>query len=249
MAVFGEDALNALNAESAGGNNNNNFTKFNVGTKLYVKVLGTSDLMMYDNYGIFGKVNSFVAKSPSKKTPKGFPVENLTPWDKAFKYHNDLSEKWQDEHSNEANKYKPERRFVLGFYDLTEGDYIVVDLSRNQAKTILNTVHKFEKRLDKMAFELTKEKTGAENTSVVVSLTPVMFPEEDLTDEQRKNFEEAPEEFDKSRFEGILYEMDEDEMIEKLVDVGFDVTKIGFDKPKKDDKEDDKEEGEPEFDF
>ena len=245
MAVFGEDALNALNTESGGGNNNE-FASFKSGTKYFVKVLGTADIMSFHSYGIFKQVNSFVAKNPSKKTPTGYPVENLTPWDKAWKYHKDKSKEWTDEHGIEANKYRPKQRFAMGFYDLTSGDYIVIDLSKNQAQTINSTINKFAKRLDKMAFELTKEGQG---TSTTVSLTPVMFPEEDLTDEQRKNFEEAPEEFDKSRFEGILYEMDDDEMIEKLVDVGFDVTKIGLDKPKKDDKEDDKEEGEPEFDF
>src|SRR5699024_11857864 len=55
------------------------------------------------------------------------------------------------------------------------------------------------------------------------------------------------EEFDKSRFEGILYEMDDDEMIEKLVEVGFDVTNIGLEEPKKDEKGDAEEEGEPDF--
>src|SRR5699024_8547220 len=133
----------------------------------------------------------------------------------------------------------------MGFYDLTSGDYIVIDLSKNQAQTINSTINKFAKRLDKMAFELSKEGQG---TNTTVSLTPVMFPEEALTDEQRKNFDEAREEFDRSRFEGILYEMDDDEMIEKLVEDGFDVTKNGLEEPKKgekDEKEYTEEEGEP----
>ena len=81
-----------------------------------------------------------------------------------------------------------------------------------------------------MAFELTKEGQG---TSTTVSLTPVMFPDEDLDDNQRANLEKAPKEFDKTRFDGILYEMDDEEMIEKLVEVGFDVSKIGLEAPNK----------------
>src|SRR5699024_11899034 len=85
MAVIGEDALNALNTESGGGNNNE-FASFKSGTKYFVKVLGTADIMSFHSYGIFKQVNSFVANNPSKKTPTGYPVENLTPWDKAWKY-------------------------------------------------------------------------------------------------------------------------------------------------------------------
>src|SRR5690625_4264738 len=199
----GADALDVLNQTDEGGGNTQEFAGFKSGTKYIVKVLGTSDLITFYSYGIFKQVNSFVAKNPSKKSRNGFPVENLTPWDKAWKYHADLSEEFGDKHSQESYKYRPKQRFALGFIDLDTGDPIIIDLSKNQAQAVHGVIKRSEKRLDRMAFEL--EKSG-QSTSTVVSLTP-MF-EEDLTEKQAKNFEGAPKEFDMTLFDGLLYEMD-----------------------------------------
>lgn len=224
--VTGMDAINALNAGE--DSNNTEFTSFKSGSKFIVKVLGTADLMEFYNYSIFKQVNSFVAEKPSTKTAKGFPIDNYTPWDLAFLYHRNKSEEWTDEHAQEASKYRPKQRFAMGFFDLDSGEQFVVDVSKKQAQAIHGAIMKNEKRLDTFAFELAKEGSGTETT---VSLMPML---DDLTDKQQENFDNAPEEFDESNFEGILYEMDEEEQLEKMTEVGFDVTKIGYDKPSKD---------------
>lgn len=232
----GLDALSALNDEGSVGENSLEFSKFSSGTTYLVKVIGrefevggktvvAGDFATYYNYGIYKKVNSFTAKNPSKKSAKGYPVENLTPWDKAWKYHADQSEEFNDHHSKEANKYRAKQKFMFGFIDLDTGKPIVVDLTKNQAKAIDNAIKKFAKRRDKMAFELSKE---GESTSTTVSLSPYL---DDLTDKQQKHFDEAPEEFDVKLFEGILYEADEAEQIELLTQAGFDVSLIGLEKP------------------
>lgn len=228
----GLDALSVLNQDDGGGSSVE-FSPFKSGTTYVVKVLGTADLISFYSYGIYKLVNSFVAKNPSKKSANGFPIENLTPWDKAWKYHKDLSKDWTDYHGQEAAKYRPKQRFAMGFYDLTTGEPIIIDVSKKQAQAIHATIKKYEKRLDKMAFELSKQGSG---TNTTVSLTPVMFPDEDLTDEQRKNFENAPEEFDMSLFDGLLYEVDEEGQIELLVQAGFDVTLIGLEPPAKEEE-------------
>jgi len=229
----GADALTALNQTDEGGGNSAEFAPFKSGTTYTVKVLGTSDLITFYSYGIFKQVNSFVAKNPSKKSAKGFPVENLTPWDKAWKYHADKSEEFGDKDSQEAYKYRPRQRFALGFIDLDTGEPIIVDLSKNQAQAVHGNITKYAERLDQFAFELTKQGQGT-STTVSLSLIPIL---DDLTDVQRKNFDEAPKEFDMSLFEGLLYEMDDDEQTEKLIEVGFDVRLIGLEAPKKDDKQ------------
>src|SRR5699024_3783144 len=89
-------------------------------------------------------------------------------------------------------------------------------------------IKRSEKRLDRMAFELRKDGQG---TSTTVSLTPLF--EEDLDDKQAKNFENAPDKFDMDLFDGILYEMEEEEQIVKLIEVGFDVSVIGLEAPEK----------------
>lgn len=238
---FGEEAGNFRDEESSASNNN--FTSLSSGTTLYVKVIDKNAKMSYYGYGMYKpQVYTFAAKNPSKKSAKGYPVENLTPWDKAWKYHADQSEKFQDFHSIEAYKYSPKLRGSYGFYDLTSGEQIVVDFTKKQAEVIQNAIDKNEKRLDRMAFELSKE---GSSTNTVVSMMPVTFPEEDLTEEQQKNFENAPEEFDFSLFEGVVYEMDDEEQIKKLHEVGFDVTKIGYEVPKAEGNEDGSGEAKP----
>ena len=223
----GAEALSALNQSNDSGSSME-FTPFKSGTTYIVKVLGTTDLISFYSYGIFKKVNSFVAKNPSVKSAKGYPVENLTPFDKAWKYHADKSEKFNDAHSQEAQKYRAKQRFAMGYFDLDKGEPIIVDLSKKQAKAVHDTIMKYKERLDQFAFELSKTGSGT-STAVSLSLIPLL---DDLTDEQRKNFENAPKEFDMSLFDGILYEMDDEEQIEKLHEVGFDVTLIGFEPPK-----------------
>src|SRR5690625_2988485 len=246
--VTGLEALNALNDDDS-GSNNTEFTSFKTGSEFLVKVIGkevdlggekkhVGDFAMFYNYGIFGQINSFVAENPSKKSAKGFPVEDLTPWDKAWKYHKDLSEKFDDEHGKEAAKYKCRQRYAFGFIDLETGEPIVIDLSRNQAQVINGAITRFGKNLDKRAFTLAKEGSG-KNT--VVSLTPVLDMGDELTDKQRDNFDKAPKEFDMSLFEGLNYEADEKEQLQLLTKAGFDITKIGY--STEDAKEEDEEEG------
>lgn len=238
----GADALNALNDTNDGSGGGMEFAPFKSGTTYIVKVLGTADLISFYSYGIYKRVNSFVAKNPSKKSKKGYPVENLTPWDKAWKYHADKSKEWGDKHSQEAQKYRARQRFAMGFFDLDAGEPIIVDLSKNQAQAVHSVIQKYKDRLDQFAFELSKTGSGT-NTSVSLTLIPLL---DDLTEQQRKNFENAPAEFDMKLFDGILYEMDEDEQIEKLHEAGFDVTLIGYNTPSpKQDEQSDEEN----FDF
>jgi hypothetical protein len=220
----GVDAISALN-DAGGDEKKTEFTSFKSGSSFMVKVLGTADLITFYSYGIFKQVNSFVAANPSKKSAKGFPVENLTPWDKAWKYHKDLSEDFSDHHGQEAAKYKAKQRFAMGFFDLSSGQPIIVDVTKNQAQAIHAVIQKFEKKLGKVAFELSKQGSG---TTTSVSLTPIIDMDEDLTPEQRANFDKAPAEFDMSLFDGLLYEADEKEQTESLVAAGFDISLIGL---------------------
>jgi hypothetical protein len=230
----GADALNALNATNEGGGSKAEFASFKSGTSYKVRVLGTADLIRFYSYGIFKKVNSFVAKNPSVKNAKGFPVENLTPWDLAWKYYQDLAFKARDngdtkaeeEHRNNAYQFKAKERYALGFIDLATGEPIIVDLSKKQAQTVHAVIKKNEKKLGKVAFELSKSGSG-QQTTVMLSL--LFDLDEDLDDKERKNFEAYEgREFDMSLFDGLLYEADDKEMTESLVAAGFDISLIGL---------------------
>src|SRR5699024_10150301 len=192
------------------------FTRLKSGGKFTVKVPGINVISAFV-YGNFEnpKIYSFVAENESERTAKGFPVENLTPFDKAFRYYKDQSEDWQDEMSAKANVYKADQKFTFGFYDLDGED------------------EKGNPKVTPIAFEVSKTGTGR-NTMVNLSLIPML---DELTDKQRENFENAPSDFDAKNFEGLYYVMDDDEQIEKLIEVGFDVSLIGLESPKKDDEQ------------
>jgi len=220
----GMDALDALNASTDGGSGAE-FTSLKSGSSYYVKVLGTTNLISFFSYGLFKVINSFVAAKPSQKSKAGYPVADYTPWDLAWKFHKDLSEDFNDHHGQEAGKYRAKQRFAMGFFDLTSGMPIIVDVSKNQAQAIHAIITKNEKRLGKFAFELSKNGSG---TSTTVSLSPVMDFDDDLTPEQQANFAKAPEEFDMTLFDGLLFEVDEAEQIKLLTQAGFDVKLIGL---------------------
>jgi hypothetical protein len=89
-----------------------------------------------------------------------------------------------------------------------------------------SVIKKNEKKLGKVAFELSKTGSG-QSTTVMLSL--LFDLDEDLNDKERANFEKYEgKEFDMALFDGLLYEADEKEMVENLVAAGFDITLIGL---------------------
>lgn len=218
----GLDALNALNASNDGGGSGSEFTQLKAGMSFNVKVVDPKAVQMAYGYGIYKKINSFVAKNPSIKSKNGYPVENLTPWDKAWKYHKDKSEVYTDAHGVEAGKYRAKQRFAMAFFGLAEGAPIIVDLSKNQAQGVAAAITKYASKLGKLAFELSKDADGK------VTFSPILDMDEDLTDKERENFAKAPTEFPADLFDGIWYEQDEAQMVDLLKQAGFDVTLIGY---------------------
>jgi hypothetical protein len=242
----GAEALGALNATNEGGAGGEGvkFTSFKSGTSIKVAVPSADALIRFYSYGAYksvingAKVHTFVAKNPSVKNPKGFPVENLTAWDQAFKYYQDLkfaardngNAEEEEKLGNLAYQFKPKERYAFAFYDLSEkGKPMFIDISKNQAQVIHGVIKKFEKKLGKVAFELSKQGSGKNTT---VSLTPFIDMDEDLNDKEREAFAKViGEEFDMTLFDGLLYEADEKEQLNNLAVAGFDLALIGADKP------------------
>jgi hypothetical protein len=226
----GIEALGALTTVNDGGQNAE-ITSFKSGTSLKVRIKGTDNIANYFNYGIFRVVNSFIPQEPAERNEKGFVVSNPSPWDKAAQYYQDLANKTADKDEQEklkaeARLYRGKEKYLMGFYELSEGKDIVVDLTKAQALGVYQTIKKYEKKLDKFAFELSK--TG-QSTSTTVSLSLLVDMDEDLDDKERANFEKSSgEPFNSDLFDGVLYEMNEAEQIENLVKAGFDVNLIGL---------------------
>jgi len=234
----GADALLGLEVSNEGGGNLNkrSFSKFGIGTSYKVRVMGPIDLMSYYGYNVYGKVSTFGAKTPSTLNKKGFVESNLTSWDKAAEYHAKLAqiakesgnEKEEKAQKDLASKYRGSLRFILGFIDLATGKELLIDLSKPQAQTVRAQILKYEKKLGKLAFELTKTNATGNARDTVVSLNPLIDFEEDLTPEEQANFKaQDGKEFDAELFDGLVYEADEKEMLENLVAAGFDLALIG----------------------
>lgn len=246
----GAEALQAL--QSSSNSADNKFSKFNSGSSYKVKVLGTQDLVQFYSYGIFNKTYSFVAQNPSTKNDKGLPIDNLTPWDKAYKYLYKDDEEYNSPANQKAYQFRAKERYMMGFFDVTEGELIVVDLSKKQAQQVHPVIMANKDKLDSLVFKLEKSGSG---TSTVVSLSVEenvtnltkmkaagIEADTNITDKELENFNNAPKEFDDNRFNGCIFEADEDQMIINLDKAGFDVTLIGLEVPEIP-EEDESEEG------
>ncbi|MRX54654.1 hypothetical protein GJU41_11790 [Bacillus idriensis] len=235
----GAAALGALQSGNDGGGNTSSidFAKFSVGKTYKVRVLGTEDLMQYFGYGMYKKVNTFVAKNPSERDERGNAIANHTAWDLAEKYYRDKqfaasdakNETDVDKFKKLASPFRGKERFVMGFVNLADGVEIVIDLTRDQALAVYATITKYEKKLGKLAFELSKTNTGTKASDTRVALTPIIDFEDDLTPDEQANFAKYEgKTFNHALFEGLLFEADEKTQIENLVAAGFDITLIGL---------------------
>lgn len=233
----GADALGVMNTEHGGGGSSSEFAKFSAGTTYKVRVKGLEDVMQYFGYGVFKKVNTFVAKNPSVRNDRGFIESNPTPWDRAAQYYFDKAKAAEEAGAGEedvkkirgeAFKFSGKERYALGFVDLATGEDIVVDFTRDQAKGVYAVITKYAKKLDKLAFELSKV-AGAKASDTKVTLSPLIDLDDDLTEAERKNFDASLDKpFDVTKFDGLLFEADDKQQIENLVAAGFDITLIGL---------------------
>lgn len=240
MSVFtktGAEALAPTTGDSGGSASL--LTPFPSGTTFKVRVK-TNEAGVYDaiaeyfGYGIFKKVNTFVPKNPAQRNAKGYVTGSPTVWDrasellyadaKAAKEAGDLAK--EDELKKEAALFKGKRKYLLAFANLETGEDIIVDLTPKQKEGVIAVITKYAKKLDKLAFELSK--TG-ESTGTVVTLSPLLDFDEDLTEKERENFAKAGEKpFDFAEFDNTLYIADEEEQIKNLVIAGFDIARLGL---------------------
>lgn len=229
----GSAAVSAATAEKETGTSAH--VPFPSGTTLKIRIKSGEDSAEYYAHGIYEKVKTFVPKVPAERNAKGYVTANPSVWDQAA----DLlyadataAEKagaTTDEVKairNEAYLLKGKPRYLVAFGNLETGEDSFVDLTPKQAKGVLAAITKYAKKLDKLAFELSK--TGS-STDTVVTLSPIIDMDEDLTDVERANFEKCgAQSFNFELFEGFLYEADEAEQTKNLVIAGFDIGRLGL---------------------
>ncbi|GGF88145.1 hypothetical protein [Paenibacillus abyssi] len=206
--------------------------KFNAGTTLKVRFLSTTDSVEYFAHGLYSPtVPTFAPKVTPERNARGYVTSNPSVWDRAadLLYADAKAEsdaKKAEELRRQAGNLKSKPRYLVGFVNLENGEQGFVDLTKKQADGIFAALAKYAKKLDKVAFELSK--TGA-STNTVVSLTPILDMDEDLTDKERENFVKvAGQPFDFEKFEGFVTMLDEAEQTKNLVIAGFDIARLGL---------------------
>jgi hypothetical protein len=131
----------------------------------------------------------------------------------------------EDIRENQAYPLKKKKRYLVGFFSLETGEPIILDLTKNQAETIIEVMKKRKNKLDSYAFNISKTGTGQ---GTKTSLDLILDPEEELTKDENKHFEATKEkEFDEELFEKVLKVADEEQQIKDLEAFGFDVTRLG----------------------
>lgn len=120
-------------------------------------------------------------------------------------------------------KAKP--KMLFGFVNLENGEEIVVETTGNQGQKLVEQIMKYENKLHKFAFELSKSGSG---TDTIVTIT-LLDPDDDLTTKEKENWDKSNgHEFNTKLFEQSLFIKDEKYKILDLQKIGFDVTRIGF---------------------
>lgn len=208
---------------------------FPSGTSLKVRIKSAEDSAEYYAHGVYGKVNTFVPKTPADRNAKGYVTGNHSVWDRAADLLYADARAAKEAGAPEADVklitdkaylLKSKARYLIGFGNLETGGDGFVDLTPKQAKGVLAAITKYAKKLDKVAFELTK---AGSSTDTTVTLSPVLDMDEDLTDQERANFAKCGETpFSFESFEGFLFEADEAEQTKNLVIAGFDIARLGL---------------------
>jgi hypothetical protein len=236
MSLFtkkGEAAVTSATTE--GGSVESPIVSFKSGTTYKVRVKAVTDLAEYYGYGIFKKVNTFVPNPPAQRNERGYVVSDATVWDKASDLLYQDAKKAKESGAGEeavkkieqeAYNLRGKKRYLRAFGCLETGKDIVIDLSPKQEGVIYAAIKKYEKKLDKVAFEISKSGSG---TNALVTFTPVLDMEEDLTEVERNNFDKVAEKlFDHELFETCLFAANSEEQIKNLVISGFDIGRLGL---------------------
>lgn len=114
------------------------------------------------------------------------------------------------------NLYK-KSRYCFVFASLETGELVALQVSKNQAKTLISNIEEYEESLDELAFNL--KRTGSD-TSTVYSLNPIIK----MKPEDKEKFDSFNgQEVEMDFFESILEPKSDDFLAKLLKEAGFDV--------------------------
>lgn len=184
--------------------------KFKDGVSYRVRFASSSDYINYDAVSFYGKITTT-------------PVVEGNLYEKASKLLHDKAKRDNDEEVKTlANAIRPRERYMFAFYNLENGQPVVIDVTKKQAETIIKGIQKFAKKLDNLPFELTKSGSGQATS---VSITPVIDLD-DLSKDEKKHWEAtAGKAIDEEIF-NVLYMKNESEQLADLTVLGIDLNAL-----------------------
>lgn len=191
--------------QEGNGNAKKAMFKLNSGTSVKVRVPSVEDIVEVWIHSVF---DCFTSTPCTRDDYYDMAVELL------YSDANSADEDTAKDIRKVAGLLRAKPRYLMGFINLDSGEPIIIDFSKKQAQGVLATIKKYEKRLDKLAFELSKTGKGQSTT---VALNVLIDPEEDLNDTQRKHFEEsAGKQIPDEIYENCLYVKKPSEQLEDL---------------------------------
>ena len=208
--------------------NSRQISTFKSGTTYKVRIPSTEDFAEWHSHSVFGKFYSGACTGKEDLYCQAVKLIYDEMNEEKKKGNDDKAEELR----KEAYELKAKPRYLFGFFNLEDGEPIVIDVSKKQAQVLITGIDKMAKNLSKYPFEVTKSGQGQ---STQVSITPILSAEDELTEQELKNFQETEgKEFPAEIYEEVLKVKSRDEQIEDLKTYGFDVSRLGV----KDENED-----------
>lgn len=200
------------------------------GESLKVAVLSAEDFGEYLQHGGYTLSNKYgVYNMPClKHTGKEDLYDKAVPlmYQDAEEAEKNGDKKKAEEIRLLAGELRAKKRMLFGFVDLETGEQIVVDVTRGQGENLVDTILEYEDSITEYPFLLEKKGTKANTT---VTLSPIVNMKK-LTKTEQANFEAVKgEKFDHELFEKIFFVKPEEQQIQDLIKIGFDVSRIGID--------------------
>jgi hypothetical protein len=194
--------------------------KFKDGSVYRVKIPGRQVFAQYFCHSVFGKFYTTVHSEGDLYCQASNHFYELAK--------QESDEKKSEELRQKGYELKKKERYMFGFFDLTTGEEIIIDVTQKQATMLLKTISKYDGKYGKFAFEISKSGKG-QNT--IVSLDPIVDMD-DLKSSESENFAKlAEKEFDKSAFGKVFTMRNESEQIEDLTKYGMDTSVLKVSQP------------------
>lgn len=224
MSYITKTGQDALNSAMEDNDFSNALVSFKSGTMLKVRIPEGGASCEYHAHSVYKCFYTTpCTKISGEKDLYDVATEIL--YNEAKRLEKAGDEKGSEAVRKKAGQIRGKERYMVGFFDLATGAPIVIDLTKNQAKTVGEKMKKYGDKKAKFAFELSK---SGSSTDTKVDLDIII---DDLEGKEKENFEKnAGKEFPQEVFGSVLQLRDREGQVEDVTKFAEVVKKeTGFD--------------------